>query len=65
MAADNELKETIIEQDHQKGPGKFLILAYLVISAFCIYYLFANWDWKSDYEIQQQEIRSEIDQSGE
>lgn len=70
MADNNGIPETIIEQDHieqdhKRGPGLFLIISYVVIAAFCVYYLFTQWDWKSDYDLQQEEIRAEIDQSGE
>jgi hypothetical protein len=53
--------ETIIDQDHKRNPGWFLIASYIVISIFCVYYLVSNWGWKSDYEIQQQELRAKVE----
>lgn len=47
------VEETIIEQDHKRGPGWFLLTSYVVISVFCVYYLFTNWNWQSDYDRQQ------------
>ncbi len=58
-----ELEETVIEQDHKKGPGWFLLLSYIVISLFCIYYLFTRWDWKSDYDLDQEKVQTEIEKA--
>lgn len=52
--------EAVIEQDHKRGPGWFLKLSYIVITLFCIYYLFAYWGWKSDYDLQQEKIQMEL-----
>ncbi len=60
LPADGELEEVQIDQDHKRGPGWFLIVSYVVISAFCLYYLFTHWEWKSDYELQQQKVQSEV-----
>lgn len=59
----NGYEETIIEQDHKRGPGKFLLLSYVVISVFCLYYLFTYWNWKSDYEIMQEEVKAQLEAS--
>ena len=48
------------EQDHEKGPGWFLILSYVVIVAFMVYYLFTYWDWQSDYDVQQKQLQEQI-----
>ncbi|MCP4402763.1 MAG: hypothetical protein GY801_36355 [bacterium] len=58
--AEQELAYTGIEQDHKKGPGWFLILSYILVTLFCIYYLFANVNWKSNYDKQQETIRTEL-----
>ena len=52
--------EDLIPQNHERGPGWFLKISYVVIIIFCIYYLITFWNWKSDYEIQQEQIRTEI-----
>jgi hypothetical protein len=52
--------EDIMEQDNSRGPGWFLLIAYAVISAFCIYYAVTYWDWKSSYDEQQSEIQSQL-----
>ncbi len=54
--ADDEL----IQMNEERGPGWFLKISYVVVTIFCVYYLFTYWDWKSDYELQQQEIQSKI-----
>ena len=52
--------EEIIPQDEERGPGWFLKISYLLIVAFCLFYLFAYWDWQSDYELQQaEEVQTE------
>jgi len=53
-------EEDLIPQNHERGPGWFLKISYLVIAMFCVYYLFTYWNWKSDYELQQEQIQSEI-----
>ena len=60
MNTENTLEYDEIEQDHERGPGWFLILSYIVISIFCVYYLFSNWDWQSNYDKQQTQIEREI-----
>jgi hypothetical protein len=52
--------EDFMEQNNERGPGWFLKIAYIVIAAFCIYYAFTYWDWKSSYEEQQAEIRAQL-----
>ena len=49
-----------IEQNHEQGPGWFLKIAYVVIAAFCIYYLFTYWDWRSSYDEQQSQIQTQL-----
>ena len=62
----SEIKETpmdpedLIPQDEERKPGWFLLLSYVVIVAFCIYYLVTYWDWKSDYDVQQEKIKTEM-----
>jgi hypothetical protein len=51
-----------MKQDHKKGPGWFLILSYIVIAVFCVYYLFAYIDWKSDYDRQLESTKAEVAQ---
>jgi hypothetical protein len=58
--SDMKLDDELIQMNEERGPGWFLKIAYAVISLFCIYYLYTYWDWKSDYEVQQQEIQSKI-----
>ena len=55
--------EELIPQDHEKGPGWFLKISYLVITIFCLYYLFTYWNWKSDYDRQQEQLQTEIIES--
>ena len=62
IAANPEPEEVLIEQDHKKGPGWFLVTAYVVISLFCLYYLYHHWNWQSDYDRQQQEVRGRLEQ---
>lgn len=47
--------DDIILQDEEQGPGWFLKISYLIITIFCLYYLFTNWNWQSDYELHQLE----------
>lgn len=58
-----EVEEVLIDQDHEQGPGWFLLTSYAVIAAFCLYYLFTFWDWRSDYEEQQDQQRTGIEQT--
>ena len=53
-------EEELIQQDEKKGPGWFLTLSYIVISVFCVYYLFTFWDYKSDYDQKQEKIQIEL-----
>ena len=55
-----EDENELIEQDEKKGPGWFLMLSYVVITVFMLYYLFTFWNYKSDYELQQEKIQMEI-----
>ena len=60
MSAPTNVHDEIIVQDEKQGPGWFLKLAYVVITAVCIYYLFTYWDWKSSYELQQEELQKQM-----
>ena len=55
-----EYNDDPIPQNHERGPGWFLKIAYVVIALCCVYYLFANWNWKSNYQEQQEKIKSEL-----
>jgi hypothetical protein len=50
----------LIEQNHERGPGWFLKITYVVVSAFCIYYYFTYRDWQSSYQEQQTQIQAQI-----
>jgi hypothetical protein len=52
--------EEVIQQDHKRGPGWFLKISYIIITLFCLYYLFTFWDWKSSYDKQQTKIETEL-----
>ncbi len=52
--------DEIIPQNHERGPGWFLIATYTVVTLVCIYYFFTYRDWKSSYEIQQQQIQEQL-----
>ncbi|MDZ7291570.1 MAG: hypothetical protein ONB44_16570 [candidate division KSB1 bacterium] len=52
--------DELIPQNHERGPGWFLKISYVVIIAFCVYYLFTYWSWKSGYDKQQEQIKKEI-----
>jgi hypothetical protein len=56
----SEFDDAEIHQNHERNPGWFLIATYVVVSAFCIYYLFTYWNWKSDYELTQQKAKGTI-----
>ena len=57
--AENAPDDAIV-QDHERGPGWFLKISYLVITIFCVYYLYTYWNWQSDYDKQQAQIQQEI-----
>ncbi len=52
--------DEVILQNHERGPGWFLKISYVVITLFCLYYLYTYWDWKSNYDTQQEKIRTEL-----
>jgi hypothetical protein len=52
--------EDFMEQNHERGPGWFLKIAYVVIIAFCVYYALTYWNWQSNYQEQQTRIQSQI-----
>ncbi|HUN65153.1 MAG TPA: hypothetical protein VMW43_03565 [Bacteroidota bacterium] len=60
MSNDLLQDDEIIRQDNERGPGWFLILSYIIISLFCLYYYFEYRDWKSSYQIQQEQIDAKI-----
>ena len=49
-----------IPHDDNRGPGWFLKISYVVIVSFMLYYLYANWAWKSNYDEQQEKIKTEL-----
>jgi hypothetical protein len=49
-----------ISQNNETGPGWFLKITYVVVTAFCLYYLFTYWNWQSNYEEQQAKIRTQL-----
>ncbi len=53
--------DDFMEQNHERGPGWFLKIAYVVIALFCLYYLFTYWNWQSNYDEQQASIRATIE----
>lgn len=52
--------DEIIEQNHERGPGWFLKISYIVIIASSISYWFLNHNWKSSYEEQQDKIHMQL-----
>ena len=60
MTTEQVYDDEIIKQDDKRGPGWFLKIAYIVISLFCVYYLFTYWGWKSSYEEQQDQIQQQL-----
>lgn len=58
---ENNMEFPEIEQDHEKGPGWFLILSYIIITLASILYFVFNKDWKSSYDLQQEEIQKKIE----
>jgi hypothetical protein len=56
MKNDHDPENEVIEQNHERGPGLFLKISYVVITVFCIYYAYAYWNWQSSYDRQQTEI---------
>lgn len=57
-----DVEEVLIDQNHERGPGWFLLATYVVVTAFCLFYLFTHWNWKSDYEEQQEQQRAGVEQ---
>lgn len=55
-----EYNDDPIAQNHERGPGWFLKIAYVVIAISCVLYLYFNWSWKSSYEEQQAKIKTEL-----
>lgn len=60
MSEITNFDDEVIQQDHKRGPGWFLKISYIIITLFCIYYLFAYWDWKSSYDEQQTQIQTQL-----
>lgn len=52
--------DEMIQQNHERGPGWFLKISYVVIVAFCAYYLFTYWNWQSSYDEQQAQIKKQM-----
>ena len=55
-----EYNDDPIQQNHERGPGWFLKIAYVVIAISCVLYLFMQWNYKSSYQEQQEKIKSEL-----
>jgi hypothetical protein len=55
--ADYLNDDEMMHQNHERGPGWFLKISYIVIALFCIYYFFEYKDWKSSYEVQQEQLQ--------
>ena len=53
-------EDELILQNNERGPGWFLKISYVVIALFCVYYLYTYWNWKSNYDDQQEKIRIEL-----
>ena len=49
-----------IQQNNETGPGWFLKITYVVVTAVCIYYLFTYWNWQSNYQEQQTQIQTKL-----
>ncbi len=64
MTAPQTYDDEVIEQNHERGPGWFLKIAYVVISLFCLYYLYTYWNWQSNYQEQQAQINAQIEAKG-
>jgi hypothetical protein len=60
MTTDTYNDDGEILQNNDKGPGWFLKIAYVVITAFCIYYAVTYWNWQSSYQEQQSQIQQKI-----
>jgi hypothetical protein len=60
MADKSIVDEDLIEQNHERGPGWFLKITYIVVPLFMLYYLLTYWNWKSNYQIQQDQIQEQI-----
>jgi hypothetical protein len=60
MSTAPETYDEVIQQNETRGPGWFLKIAYVVITAVCVYYLFAYWNWKSSYDVQQEQIQKQL-----
>lgn len=60
--SDQATEDYGIKQDHEKGPGLFLKLSYVVIVIFCIYYLFAYFNWKSSYDLEMDRVNQQMQQ---
>jgi hypothetical protein len=58
--ADKTVDDDLIEQNNERGPGWFLKITYIVVPLFMLYYLFTYWNWKSNYQIQQEQIQQQI-----
>jgi hypothetical protein len=56
MTMESKTENEVIEQNHERGPGLFLKISYVVITLFCLYYAYAYWNWQSSYDLQQTEI---------
>jgi hypothetical protein len=60
MSQEITYDDKTMQQNHERGPGWFLKISYAVIIIFCIYYLFTYWDWKSNYDVQQEQLQHQM-----
>ncbi len=60
MNEQRSYEDEVIPQNHERGPGWFLKISYIIVGLFCIYYLVTHWDWKSGYDEQQERIHTEL-----
>ncbi len=60
MKNESKPEVEVMEQNHERGPGLFLKISYVVITLFCIYYAYAYWNWQSSYERQQTGISQRL-----
>jgi hypothetical protein len=65
MADNTMVDDDLIVQNNERGPGWFLKITYIVVPLFMLYYLFTYWNWKSNYQLQQEELNQKIQSSAQ
>jgi hypothetical protein len=65
MADNTMVDDDLIVQNNERGPGWFLKITYVVVPLFMLYYLFTYWNWKSNYQLQQEELNQKIQSSAQ